>query len=235
MAMRVSTPRVGRNKVLAAATGAEVGKIGTVAASGILYVRCDCNKNTPATDFIDWLVKANKASTMLFYKSRTIANTGTITLADATPLDDTNSFFLNGVELIAEDTLADATGAKFYSGGADETVTATALAACINANVPGVLATAAARVVTVVCTTASTLMFLLVSGTDANEAAWADNTLANLMRDSSIAQVTGADNSATLGTLYKQDVDGYPYCYLGYTSTDGAAATALSVSAAMHD
>lgn len=234
MALRIATPIIREEKLLV--------NNWNLPASTAVYVRADCATHSPGTSALDWRVKANKASTILAYQSRDIANTGTITLADATNVDDGDTFFLNGVAITAEATEGDATGNKYFIA-ANNTLTAANVAACINANVPGVLATSAARVVTVVpsgTSPAATLLFQLAAngaGTqaaDANECAWADGTLANLIKDSKFSQVTGSDNSATSGTNYSQYADGWPYCYLGYTDTS-AAITALTVGVTTHE
>jgi hypothetical protein len=232
MALRISIPAVSPEKVL-------IDNL-KMDASKVVYVRADCNKYTPATNLVDWRVKSNKAATILAYRSFTNDLSATITLADATAVDDTDTFLLNGVTLTAEDTEVEAIGTKYYSGGADETVTATALAACINANVPGILATAAARVITLVPSATPALPFgapaiLFQQGTSAaNEIAFADTTLSKLRKDNSFTSVTGADNSTTAGTIYKQFADGYPFCYLGYTDTS-AAETTFTIGATLHD
>lgn len=223
MAMRLSTPFVGAEKLL-------VDNI-NLAASGVTYVRADCNKQTPGTSAIDWRVKSDKASTMLFYKSRTNAQTYTITLATATRVDVDDTCILNGVTLTAK---ASGTVADTWVQGLDSAdLDAASLCACINASIAGVSATANAAVITIVPTTASGVIF--GQGTsDANEIAFADNTLANLSKDAAVAAVTGAANNTTKGTLYRQMADGYPFCYLGYTDTS-AAVTALTVGCSFHD
>lgn len=234
MAMRISTPAVSPEKVLVNAWN--------LPASGIVYVRVDCNKLSPATSAVDWRVNSNKASTILFYKSMRVANTGTITFTDATKPDDGDTFWLNNVAITAEATEEDAVGNKFFIGATADLI-ASAAAACINANVPGVTATAALHVVTIapsVDSPAPTLLFQLAAngdGTqaaDANEVAWVDATLGWLRKDTSMTQKTGADNTTYMGDIYQQFVDGYPYAYIGYTDTS-AAITALTVGAILHD
>ena len=236
MALRVSTPAVSPEKVLV--------NNWNLPASGVVYVRADCNKLTPATSLADYRVKMNKAHSITYYRSMGIANIGTITLAAATRVDDGDTFFLNGVALTAETTSGEAVGTKWLSGLASATLDAASLAACINANIPGVTATAAAEVITVVpsgTAPAPTLLFQLAAngaGTqaaDAAEIAWADGTLANLTYDSNNPPVTGlADNSTTSGFVHSQYVDGYPYAYVAITDTS-AAISALTVGSILHD
>jgi hypothetical protein len=231
MALRISTPTVDDEKVLFT---------GTLAISGILYLRCDCDMHSPATSAVDWRVKADKASTMLFYKSRVNATSGTLVLTDATAVDDGDTFVLNGLTFTAEATEGDATAAtRKYWMGANNGIAAVNLTALLNDpvyGVPGVtfsvVAGSGIDTITAQATTAPYLQF--GQGTSAaNEVAWTDTTLTNLARDAAVTQVTGAATTG-LGTIYRQMADGYPYCYLGYTSTDGAATTALTVGSSTH-
>lgn len=232
MALRISIPAVSPEKVL-------INNL-KMDASKVVYVRADCNKYTPATNLVDWRVKSNKAATILAYRSFTNDLSATITLADATQADDGDTCIINGVTLTAEETEGDAVGLKWWCKQTTTILDAVSLAACINANVPGVLATAAARVITLVPSATSALPFgapaiLFQQGTSAaNEIAFADTTLSKLRKDNSFTSVTGADNSTTAGTIYKQFADGYPFCYLGYTDTS-AAETTFTIGATLHD
>jgi hypothetical protein len=218
---------------LAAATESEggFGKIGTVAQNAQLLVRCPTSKKTTR---VKWFVKSDKAVSVQAYlvDEESIVNAATITLADATPLDDGDTLILNGVTLTAEDTLADATLLKFYSGGADEIATATALAACINLNVPGVVATAAARVVSLTCAGGATVLQFAQGTSDANEAAFASTTL-TLLRPSG-SSVSIAANTTTGGKEVEQWVDGLTP-YLGVTNTEALAATLVIEAVRFHD
>jgi hypothetical protein len=228
MALRISTPVARQEKVLVNA--------GALAASSVVYVRADCERSAPATYAVDWRVKSDKASTMLFYRSRAVVNGATLTLADATRVDVDDTMILNGITLTAK---ASGTVALTWVQGQSTTdLDAVNLAACITANVDGVKATAAAHVITLSPVKSATYpqgapVLLFGQGTsDAAEIAFADTTLANLIKDGAISQVTGAVTSTTAGTVYQQRAYGYPYCYIGYTDTS-AAATALTIGATL--
>lgn len=229
MALRISTPVARQERVLVNA--------GTLAASGVVYVRADCLTHTPATYAVDWRVKSNKASTMLFYRSRTIANGATITLATATRVDVDDTCVINGVTLTAK---ASGTVANTWvQGKASATLDAVELAAAINLYVPGIAATSSGEVITLAPVASSDYpqgapTILWGQGTSAaNELAFASTTLASLIKDGAIASVTGADNSTTAGTIYHQRAYGYPYCYIGYTDTAGE--TTLTIGATLID
>jgi hypothetical protein len=236
MALRVSTPVVGPEKVL-------INNL-TMDASKVVFVRADCNKNTPGTSVVDWRVKSNKASTILAYKSRLNRLSATITLDDAADVDDGNTFKLNGLTFTAESTAGDVSAAarKYLITGtaAEDVVSLTAMLNDATYGVPGLAFTAAALVISMVPVAAPGLpngapTILFQQGTsDVAEIAFANTTLTNLMKDNSFTSVTGADNSTTNGTLYQQYADGYPYCYLGYTDTS-AAETTLTIGATFHD
>jgi hypothetical protein len=103
---------------------------------------------------------------------------------------------------------------------------------CVDIDIPGVYATSALGVVTLTCTTpgspaggykAPTLIFQ--QGTSAaDEVAWDDNTLDNLIQDGALTSSVAA-NSTTAGKIYEQYVDGYPYVYLGLKNNDSEVGT----------
>ena len=241
MALRIATPPIGEEKILAGATSV-LGKIGTVPASGTLYVRCPLPTGPgPATSAVDWRIKCNTIHTITFYKARTNVLSGTITLTDATAVDDGDAFELNGLTFTAESTESDAlaSGRKFYMPS--QVLAATNLSALLtNATygVPGIgtitqTAPATTDVLTLTSSTNTALLFN--QGTsDANEIAWADTTLASLIKDSDTSQkATVADNSTTAGTLYRQWADGWPELYVGILNTAVGAAT-MTVGATIH-
>ena len=121
--------------VIAAASGSAggLGKIGTLLASDIMYVRCD-NTGFGRTDKIDWRVKCDKAHAVQLYRARSIVDGATVTLASMA--DGETGPLLNGLTYTAEDTAASAAwaGHKYYTGGADDTADAVQLAALINAD-----------------------------------------------------------------------------------------------------
>ncbi len=223
-------------QVLAAASGSDggLGKIGTIPASGVMYVRCDV---APGTNLLKWIVEGNKAHAVQTYLAFEKADAYTITLADATAVDDGDTFELNGETYTAEATEGDAAAAsrKFWIGenNAAAAVNLAALLADDTYGVPGLGgATAAAvdatDVITIDIGDAPVLLFN--QGTSAtNEIAFATTTLAGLIKDG--AATTGvADNSATAGAVYEQWVDGVPYAYIGLTNSDAGSAMTAAVS-----
>ena len=223
-------------EVVLAGAASVLGLIGTVAAAATLLVRCPCPTVAPAAEHIDWRVSCNKAHTLQFYKARSVVNAATITVADATPLDNNDTLILNGLTFTAKDAGTTLASRYFNSGGGDEIATATAICACINDatyGVPGVVAASAGtRVIALTCTTATTLQF--AQGTsDANEATFVSTTLLALSQDG--AAISGlADNSTTTGRIWPQQADGYPQCYVGLTNNDGAAAATVVVGGTVH-
>lgn len=241
MALRIATPPIGEEKILAGATSV-LGKIGTVPASGTLYVRCPLPAGPgPATKAVDWRIKCNTIHTITFYKARTNVLSGTITLTDATAVDDGDAFELNGLTFTAESTESDAlaSGRKFYMPS--QVLAATNLSALLtNATygVPGIgTITQTAPTTTDVLTLTSdtnTALHFNQGSSAANEIAWTDTTLASLIKDSNTAAASNvADNSTTAGTLYRQDADGWPEVYVGILNTAVGAAT-MTVGATIH-
>jgi hypothetical protein len=218
------------DKILVAASGSYggLGKIGTIAASGTLIVRCDCSDR--AVSMLDWQVKIDKAWTAQLYRARANVTRATLTLADATVVDDGDTFILNGKTFTAEATEGDADPAagKFWTG-ASNAAAAVNLCALINDEtngVPGVSAqvwpSGATDVIQLTTTTAPVIQF--AQGTsDANEIAFADTTLTKLVKHG--APYSGlAANSTTDGETILQYLDGWPQAYLIITNGDGAQA-----------
>ena len=221
---------------LAAATGSTggLGKITTEPAAGILYVRMDCAPNTHS---VEWVIECNKAHAVQFYRAESNVLGGTITLADAHTVGDEDTCVLNGLTYTAEATEEDAVASerKFWTGANNAAAAANLAALLTNATygVPGITASVAAvdatDVITIAATTATTLQF--GQGTSAsNEIAWANTTLASLVKDGT-ATSSIADNSSTAGTLYRQVVYGWPYAYAAITNSDGADAATIIVKA----
>ena len=117
------------------------------------------------------------------------------------------------------------------------TVTDTALAGGATTHItttdidnPGILATVAAAVITLSCATPggtdeeATVIQFGQGSSDANEIAFADTTLASLVKQGNGWSAIAA-NSTTAGALYAQDVEGWPYCYLGLTNSSVDAMT----------
>jgi len=242
MALRIATPPIGEEKILAGATSV-LGKIGTVPASGTLYVRCPLPAGPgPATKAVDWRIKCNTIHTITFYKARTNVLSGTITLTDATAVDDGDAFELNGLTFTAESTESDAlaSGRKFYMPS--QVLAATNLSALLtNATygVPGIgTITQTAPTTTDVLTLTSdtnTALHFNQGSSATNEIAWANTTLASLIVDSDAPARTGlAAITTNTGTLYRQYADGWPQLYVGVTNNDGAAAATMVVGATIH-
>ena len=217
--------------VLAAASGSTggLGLIGTVPAAGVLYVRCDCD--SPDVARIDWNISCNKANAVQLYRARSIVQSVTLTLAG---LDDADTIVVNGLTFTAEDTLGDALAAsrKFYTGGADDTADAVTLAALLNDatyGVPGLTATSAAAVVTLVPTTAPVIQAVVGTATT-GECAIASTTLASLIRDGAAVSGIAADTT-TGGRFFEQWTNKWPYAYIGITNNDAAAAATITVKA----
>lgn len=216
--------------VLVAASGSEggLGKITTIPASGNLIIRADCDDRAVAC--VDWQVKIDKAWTYQLFRARRNVTAGTLTLADATGVDDEDTFVLNGETWTCEATEVEATPAtRQYYIGADNAAAAVNLTALLNDadyGLPGctaqVQAVDATDVISVRATTAPVLQF--GQGTSAaNEIAWAETTLANLVAQAAVS-ASQALNNTTDGTTIRQAVEGWPYAYLVLTNGDGAAA-----------
>ena len=89
--------------------------------------------------------------------------------------------------------------------------------------VPGVTATSALGVVTIVPTTATTIHS--VTGTAAAHWAVASTTLLGLMPDANTPPVTGlAADTTSAGPVRRQWIDGYPHPYIGVKPTAATAA-----------
>lgn len=220
-------------ETLAAATGSGYSKITTIAVAGVLYVVCPVSDRTAR---VKWFVKADKAHEVQLYTAETNPLSATITLTDATAVDDGDNFVLNGETYAGESTEGDASAAarKFYLGAnnAAAAVNLTALLNDASYGVPGfsfaVAAVDATDVITATPTTGTCLQF--GQGTSAaNEIAWSDGTLARMTRDG--AAMTGlAADTTTLGYTIEQFNDGL-VPILGLTNKDGAAALTAVIRA----
>ena len=115
--------------VLAAATGSTggLGKITTIPASGVMYVRCPCGMNV---QHLDWNVKCNKANKVQLYRTRTIVDSVTLDVS-GNALANTETIFVGGLAFTAHtDTNVRATR-QFAIDGIG-TADAVELAAAIN-------------------------------------------------------------------------------------------------------
>jgi hypothetical protein len=221
--------------ILAAATGSDggYGKIGTILAAGVTYVRCPVSD---LTGRVKWRVKADKTHTVQLYVAEANVLSGTLTLSDATVVDDGDTFVLCGLTFTGEATEGDASAAarKYWLGAnnAEAAVNLTALLNHATYGVPGltftVAAVAATDVITIAATYATALHF--AQGTSAaNEIAFANTTLASLEKDGAPGSATAAETT-TSGYTIEQYNDGL-VPYLGITNNDGADAMTPIISA----
>lgn len=100
-------------------------------------------------------------------------------------------------------------------------------------DIPGIYATAADAVVTLVpgtpaSQTSGDLATVICATAAANCTVASAPTLAALALDSTTANV--AINSTTLGTIYTQEVKGWEYCYVGINDDTGSAAVAVTAT-----
>lgn len=213
--------------ILAAASGSEggFGKIGTLLATGLdtLYLMADCSDR--AVNKIAWQISMDKAWKYQLFVARANVTKATITFADAAPVDDADTFLLNGLTFTAEATEGDAdpTARKYWTG-ADNAAAAVNLTALLNDadyGVPGisaqVLATGAATDIITITTTDAPVLDFAQGTSDAAEIAWAETTLAKLVPQAAQSAQQAA-SSTTDGFLIEQDVRGWPYAYLALTN-----------------
>jgi hypothetical protein len=224
-------------ETLAAATGSEggLGKIGTIAHGDTLYVVCPVNDQTGR---VKWVVATDKAFTVQRYIAETNPLGGTLTLADATAVDDGDTFVLNGETYTAESTEGDAAASsrKFWTG-ANNAAAAANLAALLNNaayGLPGFAAAVAAvdatDVVTLTALTAATLQF--AQGTSAaDEIVFAETTANGLMLDgAAVADATATGTAGVPSLVVEHENDGF-VSVIGLTNNDGADAMTATVKA----
>lgn len=225
-------------ETLAAATGSEggLGKIGTIAAAATLYVVCPVSDGTKR---VKWIVATDKAFTVQRYIAEANPLAFTLTLADATVVDDGDTFLLNGETYTAEATEGDAAAAsrKFWTGASNAAAAVNLAALLGNAayGLPGfeysVAAVAATDVITALATTATTLQFGQ-GGSAANEVAFAETTVTGLMLDgATVADATATGTAGAPRLVVEHENDGF-VSVLGLTNNDGAAAMTAIVKAA---
>jgi len=114
--------------VLAAASGSTggLGLIGTIPASGLLYVRCP----TGAAGRLDWYVKCDKANVVQLYRTRSIVDSVTLDVS-GNAMANTETITFNGLTFTAHtDTNVRAT--RQYAIDGIGTADAVELAAAIN-------------------------------------------------------------------------------------------------------
>jgi hypothetical protein len=216
--------------ILAAAAGSDggLGKIGTVPVAGTIYIRADLDDRSVAK--LHWQIQCDKAWKYRLFLAHRNVTKATITLADATAVDDGDTCVLNGETYTAESTEEDADAATrtFWTGATNAACAANLAAQLLDADYgcPGITARVnavdATDVITIEATTAPLLQFAQ-GGSDADEIAWAETTLAQLVPQGAQSAQQAA-NSTTGGSLVEQDIYGWPYAYIALSNDDGAAA-----------
>lgn len=223
-------------KTVVAASGSDagLGKITTLVAAGVNYIRLDLDRNVSK---VDWIVKANKVHAVQPYLAETNCTGGTLTFTDATGVDDEDSFIFNALTYIAEATEAqvDITNREWLH--ATQAGGAAALAVLLAHSTYGVPGIGAITVTAPTTTDVLTIgpgrapIYQFNQGTSAaNEIAWSETTLAGLMKHGSATTGIAANNT-TAGTVYEQWTDGAPYAYLAITNSDAADPMTYSVDA----
>lgn len=220
------TPVVAAETVVAGAAST-LGKIGTVAAAAILFVRCPCAAAAPATARIDWRISANKSHTITFYRARSVLNAPTLVL---TSVLNGHTVVINGLTFTAHtDTTVEATGQFSIAG--DDAADAAELVKCINTRFAALGLSAAVTsgsTITLTATTATVAQCVAGQGT----IVCAQNLPLTLASDGAAISGCG-DNSTTAGRIWPQYIDGYPQAYVGIQNNDGAAAMTVVVGATL--
>ena len=224
--------------LVAAATGSEqgLGKISTVAASGVAFFRLNCDRDMSK---VDWVIQSNQDFVAQCYRARTNVIGGTITFTDATGVDADDVLIFNGLSFTfkaGDNVLA----AREVGLGANNAAAAVNLAAMLQDptyGVPGIGAItitspATTDVLTIAPGRAPVYQFNLGANLASSEALWAETTLSGLVKHgAALTDTTAAGNSLTAGTFLEQHSDGWPYCYLGFTNSDAGGAATISVKA----
>lgn len=97
-----------------AGADSRTGRIGTLAISGVMFVRLDADDGK--YERAEWLVKSDKAHAVALYKARTVADSVTVTLGTA-DLDNGDTAVVNGKTFTAHtDTTVCATGQYAIDG-----------------------------------------------------------------------------------------------------------------------
>ncbi len=228
------TPLVAAETVVAGAASV-LGKIGTVAAAAIVYVRVPCASASPATLKAAIRIWCDKSWSAIFYKARTVCNAPTMTL---TSVQADQYVDVNGLRYTGK--AAENTAARQFDRSGTDIAAATSLVNCINAatyGVPGLTAANAAgasNVVTLTATTATTTQCVPSAGT----IVCAQAILASLTRIYDAPHVTGGQANtganATAGTEYTVYADGHPHIYVGLKNDDAVNAATFVVGATLY-
>jgi hypothetical protein len=212
------------------------GKIGTIANAATLYIILDCTEKP--VERVDWLVSIDQAWEYQLARAHSNPLSATITLADATAVDDGDTFVLNGLTFTAEATQSDAIASdrKFWTGANNAACAANLAALLTHATygVPGITASvapvAATDVITITpsATSGATCLQFGQGTSDANEIAWADGTKANLWAQGGVVAGKAANNTWK-GESIEQWVDGWEWPCIAITNKSGAAAATAQV------
>ena len=221
------------SEVVVAGAASTLGKIGVLPTTGTLYVAV--NASGANYSRCDWRIQHTQASNITFYRARTNVLSGTLTLTDATAVDDGDTCVINGLTFTAESTEddADASERKYWTGASNAAaaVNLAALLSDATYGIPGLTSATAAAVdttdvITLVSGTNTALQF--AQGTsDANEIAWASTTLASLIKDEGGERTAVAANNTTAGTKYEQWVDGWPWLFCSVYQSSGSDSTVV--------
>jgi len=233
----ISASTVLADATTVAGASSTLGKIGTVANAAELLIKFDASDGNYTR--VLWTAACDQTHDIRWYRARTVVTGATITFADAKPIDDGDTFVLNGLTFTAETTEEDAVASerKYYAPDqATAAVNCAALLQHATYGVPGITASAAAvsatDVITIVQGTASVLQF--AKGTsDADEIVFAATGKTSLIADDSInPPLSSVATTAAVGSLiYEQYIDGFPYAYMGVTNKSGSAAATMVITA----
>lgn len=229
----VSAPDASFNYL--AGTGSTSGKLAAdaVANAGVLYVAMP---NPDGKQYIDWLITSDQQYTYQLGRNLSHPLGCTLTLTDATGVDDGDTFLLNSLTFSAESTELDAVAAdrKYYIPS--QVLAATNLAALLlNADygVPGIDAIAQTAptttdVLTISCNDDCTALCFGQGTSAANEIAYVDLASTNFAADAAVSSNVAA-TTGSKGNIVTQTIGGWPYGILKLTNTSGSAAANFQV------
>jgi hypothetical protein len=215
-----------------AGAASTTGLIGTVANAAKIYVACDC-ASFPV-NYIDWVIDSDQQFTYQFYRANSNVLSATITLTDATAVDNTDTFVLNGITFTAVTSGAVAASHEFNLGASNAACAVNLAALLDSANgVPGIASATITSptttdVITLACDTATTLQFAQgLSASD--EITYADTTLTGLYTKDAVSSNTAA-TTTNAGWVIPQTMNGWKWGYVCLTNTSGSAAATFVVN-----
>jgi len=223
-----SRPQYPTDSTVVAGAASTLGKIGTLAATtGYIVAVVDCSSQPITT--VDWLVTCDNQWTYQLAFARSNPLACTLTYTDATAVDNTDTFVLNGLTFTAVTSGAVAASHEYNMGADNAAAAANCAALLLTVNgLPGiagcvVTSPTTTDVLTISCGTATCLQFS--QGTSAsNEVAYVDTTLANLYLDGAVSG-TQAITSTYKGARVTQTLNGYEWAAIKVNNIDGDAAT----------